>query len=75
MAAGGNVTAVGGSVTAAFDCQVIEYKLIAKPTSVLRSECANVEAAVEILKRNEAAVVAGFNMEMVRQRLASDGIW
>lgn len=50
--------AVSGSVTAAYRCQVSEYRLTVTPTTVLRSECANVEAAVAILERGEACVVA-----------------
>lgn len=66
--------AVGGSVTAAFRCQVHEYRLTATPTSTLRSECANVAAAVEILGRGETCTVAGFDMEQLRQRLAGLGV-
>lgn len=66
--------AVSGSVTAAYRCQVSEYRLTATPTSVLRGECANVEAAISILERGEAVVVAGFDMAQLRQRLAGLGI-
>lgn len=65
--------AVSGSVTAAYRCQVSEYQLTATPTTVLRSECANVEAAVAILERGEACVVAGSDMAQLRQRLAGLG--
>lgn len=66
--------AIGGSVTAAYRCQVSEYRLTATPTSTLRSECANVEAAVAILERGEACVVAGSDMAALRQRLAGLGV-
>lgn len=66
--------AVSGSVTAAYRCRVSEFRLEATPTTVLRSECANVEAALAILERGEACVVAGFDMARLRQRLASWGV-
>ena len=66
--------AVSGSVTAAYRCQVSEYRLTATPTSAPRNECANVEAAVAILERGEACTVAGFDMAQLRQRLAGLGV-
>ena len=66
--------AVGGSVTAAYRCQVNEYRLTTLQTSAPRGECANVEAAVAILERGETCVVADFDMVQLRQRLAGLGI-
>jgi len=66
--------AIAGGMTTAYRCQVSEYKLTATPTTCLRNECANVEAAVAILERGEACVVAGFDMAQLRQRLAGLGV-
>lgn len=66
--------AEGGSVTAAYRCQVIEYKLGTKPTSCLRSECVKVADAVALLQRGEEVVVAAFDVTQLRQRLASFAI-
>lgn len=66
--------AIAGSATAAYRCQVNEYRLAATPTTALRSECANVSAAVEILSRGEACTVAGFDMAQLQQRLAGQGV-
>jgi hypothetical protein len=66
--------AVGGSVTAAYRCQVSEYKLTATSTSAPRNECANVEAAVAILERGEACTVASADIPQLRQRLAGLGV-
>lgn len=66
--------AVAGSVTAAYRCQVSEYRLTATPTTVMRSECAPVADAVPQLERGETCVVAGFDMAQLRQRLAGLGI-
>ena len=66
--------AEGGSVTAAYRCQVSEYRLAAKPTSCLRSECVRVADAVGRLERGEEVVVAAFDMTQLRQRLAGLGV-
>ena len=66
--------AVSGGTTSAYRCRVNEYQLEASPTAALRSECANVAAAVEILSRGEACTVAGSDMMQLRQRLAGHGI-
>lgn len=66
--------AAGGSVTAAYRCQVSEYRLQAQPASVLRTECVKVTDALAILERGEECIVAGFDMAQLRQRLAGLGI-
>lgn len=66
--------AVSGSATAAYRCQVSEYKLTATPTTALCSECAHVEAAVEILERGETCVVMASDMMRLRMRLAGLGV-
>jgi hypothetical protein len=66
--------AMGGSVTAAYRCKVEEYRLAVTPTSTLRSECANVEAAVAILERGETCIVASADIPQLRQRLAGLGV-
>ena len=66
--------AAGGSATAAYRCQVSDHRLQVTPTTTLRGESANVEAAVEILSRGEACVVAASDMTRLRLRLAGLGV-
>lgn len=67
--------AAGGSVTVAYRCRVIdEIKLVTEHTSMLRTECATVDDAVQRLNRGEMVTVAGSDMGQLRSRLASFGI-
>lgn len=66
--------AMSGGACSAYKCQVQEYKLIRTPTTALRSECARVDDAWEKLERGEEVVVAGSDIERLRQRLAAFGV-
>ena len=67
--------AAGGSVTTAYTCKVVdEVKLKTEHTPRLRTECARVDDAAELLLRGQEVVVAGSDMGPLRSRLASFGI-
>ena len=67
--------AAGGSVTVAYRCRVVdETKLATEYTSMLRTECAAVDDAVQRLNQGETVTVAGSDMGQLRSRLASFGI-
>ena len=61
--------AQGGGVTTAYICRVQANELTTLPTSRMRTDCATVDHAYEVLSRGEAVVVAGSDMEALRQRL------
>ena len=60
--------AVSGGSTNAFRCNVIDGNLIAAPTTYPTRDCANVEAALEILGRGETCIVAAADMSALRAR-------
>lgn len=66
--------AVSGGATTAYQCTVQEYRLVTTATTRLRTDCATVSDAQERLSRGESVVVAGSDMEQLRQRLASVGV-
>ena len=68
-AGGQSGMAQSGSVTTAYICRVQANQLTTLPTSRLRTDCATVDHAYEVLSRGEAVVVAGSDMEALRQRL------
>ena len=60
--------AVSGGMTNAYRCNVIDGNLIAAPTTYPTRDCANVEAALEILARGETCIVAAADMSALRAR-------
>ncbi len=61
--------AIAGGATSAYRCQVVDDILETRGTTTLRSECADVEAALLRLGRGEWVTVAGSDMETLRRRL------
>lgn len=66
--------AVAGSITAAYSCwwEVDDSgtgRLLSKPMTRPRNECADVDDALLKLERGESCIVAGHNMEALRKRL------
>jgi len=55
-------------------CQVHGYELTCQPTTRLRTECATVDHALQILARGERCVVAGSDMAALRMRLMQVGV-
>ena len=66
--------AVSGGATTAYVCQVHGYELTCQPTTLLRTECATVDHALQILARGERCVVAGSDMAALRMRLQQAGV-
>lgn len=70
--------AVSGGACSAYKCSVlwddIGGQLRTQFTTMLRTECAAVDAAVERLRRGETVTVAGADMAMLRTRLAGLGV-
>ena len=66
--------AVSGGATTAYVVQVHDWQLVATPTTRLRSECATVDHALQILARGERCVVAGSDMAALRMRLQQVGV-
>ena len=66
--------AVSGGATTAYVCQVHDWQLTAQPTTRLRTECATVDHALQILARGERCVVAGSDMAALRDRLRRAGV-
>ena len=66
--------AVSGGATTAYVCQVSGYELTATPTTRLRSECATVDHALQVLAAGERCVVAGSDMAALRDRLRRAGV-
>ena len=66
--------AVSGGATTAYVCQVHGYELTVTPTTRLRSECATVDHALQVLAAGERCVVAGSDMAALRDRLRRAGV-
>lgn len=66
--------AAGGGATTAYECRVQADKLETKPTSKLRTDCATVDHAYEVLSRGETVTVAGSDMMRLRSKLAAFGV-
>ena len=66
--------AVSGGATTAYVCQVHDWRLVCKPTTRLRSECAPVDHALQVLAAGERCVVAGSDMAALRDRLRRAGV-
>lgn len=66
--------AVAGGMTSAYRCSVQDNALIAAPTSYPSKDCANIEAALEILGRGETCIVAGPDMAALRARLLAEHV-
>ena len=66
--------AVSGGATTAYVCQVSGYELTVAPTTRLRTNCATVDHALEVLARGESVVVAGSDMAALRTRLQGAGV-
>lgn len=66
--------AISGSATTAYVCQVSGYELMCTPTTRLRTECATVDHALQVLAAGERCVVAGSDMAALRDRLRRAGI-
>lgn len=69
--------AIAGGATSAYRCQVVDGALEVTSTTILRSECADVETALLRLGRGERVTVAGSDMEKLRRRLgaaAAEGV-
>ena len=64
--------AVSGGMTSAYRCSVSDNALIAAPTTYPTRDCANVEAALEILARGETCIVAAADMSALRARLLAE---
>ena len=59
--------AVSGGATTAYVCQVHDWRLVCQPTTRLRSECATVDHALQVL-------AAGSDMAALRMRLQQAGV-
>ena len=59
--------AVSGGATTAYVCQVHDWRLVCQPTTRLRSECATVDHALQVL-------AAGSDMAVLRMRLQQAGV-
>ena len=66
--------AVSGGATTAYVCQVHDWQLTSTPTTRLRSECATVDHALQVLAAGERCVVAGSDMAALRDRLRRVGV-
>lgn len=67
--------AIGGRVTAAYRCQVVDGWLQVQYAATQRSLCAqSVDVALERLQAGELVTVAGSDMPALRTRLAGLGI-
>ncbi|MBP8291137.1 MAG: hypothetical protein KAX65_00100 [Caldilineaceae bacterium] len=66
--------AVAGGMTTAYRCNVSDNALIAAPTTYPSRDCANVEAALEILARGETCIVAAADMSALRARLLAERV-
>ena len=66
--------AVSGGATTAYVVQVHDWQLVATPTTRLRSECATVDHALQVLAAGERCVVAGSDMAALRMRLQQAGV-
>ena len=66
--------AVSGGATSAYICQVHDWQLMATSTTRLRTECATVDHALQVLERGERCVVAGSDMAALRDRLQRAGV-
>lgn len=71
---GQSTMAAGGSATTAYECRVQADKLETKPTTKLRTDCATVDHAYEVLSRGETVTVAGSDMMRLRSKLAAFGV-
>ena len=66
--------AQSGGVTTAYICRLQANELQTMPTSRMRTDCATVDHAYEVLSRGEAVVVAGSDMQALRRRLAASDV-
>ena len=66
--------AISGGATTAYVVQVHDWQLTTQPTTRLRSECATVDHALQVLERGERCVVAGSDMAALRERLRRAGV-
>lgn len=66
--------AISGGVTTAYLCRIESNALRVSSTSRLRSECATVDHALQILARGEGCVIAGGDMPTLRYRLRMAGV-
>ncbi|MBP8292292.1 MAG: hypothetical protein KAX65_05935, partial [Caldilineaceae bacterium] len=66
--------AVAGGMTSAYRCSVSDNSLIAAPTTYPSRDCANVEAALQILGRGETCIVAAADMSALRARLLAEQV-
>ena len=66
--------AVAGGITTAYKCQVSEYRLHVQSTSYPKAECANIEAAIQMLQAGESCIVASADIPALRQRLQGLGV-
>ena len=66
--------AVSGGRRRRMWCQVHGWQLTCQPTARLRTECATVDHALQILARGERCVVAGSDMAALRMRLQQVGV-
>ena len=69
--AGETNMAQSGGVTTAYICRLLANELQTMPTSRMRTDCATVDHAYEVLERGEPVVVAGSDMQALRRRLAA----
>ena len=66
--------AIGGGVTTAFRCSAKDGKMATEQTSMLKSECASVDKALEVLAQNGSCVVASADIPTLRRRLHEIGM-
>lgn len=71
---GEQAMAVSGGMTNAYRCNVTDNALIAAPTTYPTRDCANVEAALEILARGETCIVAAADMAALRARRLAERV-
>lgn len=67
--------AIAGGMTSAYQFVIEDFTLkTVKGTTYPSQDCANIEAAIEILQRGEHCMVASGDVAKLRQRLAGLGI-
>ena len=66
--------AVAGGVTTAYRCWAKDGKMATERTSMLKSECASVDKALEVLTQNGSCVVASADIPTLRGRLHEIGM-
>lgn len=66
--------AIAGGATTAYRCQVIGSELFVSRTTIQRSECDTIDAALQKLSSGEWTIVTGSAMAELRRLLAEQGV-